>query len=260
MKKKLSAIIIAQMLIIVSLFAAITVADEIQWPTSWILYDEDDDENGLADYMDVKNSSYYIDDDYLFFRLECYGDIDFSQKVRFKWFIDISEPHDMMPKSNSSGNTIEGAEYLLFAEDSENPDKDGNVDIYLIESDNGLFPNGYDYITDPGNITIDLYIRRENISDPQHVYFTWATDKQTPNIDSTTGEYSDKFFDQNISKADISIIKSDSDDPVYYGGSFNYSLLVKNLGPHIANNINVTDEIPADLTFNSATPPSDNSK
>jgi len=53
--------------------------------------------------------------------------------------------------------------------------------------------------------------------------------------------------------ADLRIAKTDSVDPVIAGGTMSYTLTVTNDGPSAATNVVVTDVLPADLTFNSAT-------
>ncbi|MBI4260743.1 MAG: DUF11 domain-containing protein [Actinobacteria bacterium] len=50
-------------------------------------------------------------------------------------------------------------------------------------------------------------------------------------------------------QADLSVQKADSVDPVRVGDRFNYILIVKNHGPDPAENVEVTDTLPAGLTF-----------
>ena len=274
MKTKLSAIAITQTLIILSAFTAITIAqeteNEIQWPTSWNLIESDPTENGASDdFRDVRNALYNVDDEYLYLRLECYASPNFKSEPdgRYKWFIDIDDPHNM----GQSGGNVFDAEYLLFIEDSPKPGGDGVGDIYLLEDldGDGFIGDDYsDYLVSPGKITnssiasyriegncIDVCIKLTEISNPINSYFTWATDQENPNIDQAPEiDRSNDYWDTDLSKADLSIVKTDSADPISPGDSFTYSLLVTNHGPHIAYNINVTDEIPANLVFNSATP------
>ena len=274
MKTKLSVIAITQTLIILSAFTTITIAqeteNEIKWPTSWILIDSDPTENGASDdFRDVRNALYNVDDEYLYFRLECYASPNFTAEPdgRYKWFIDIDDPHNM----GQSGGNVFDAEYLLFIEDSPKPGGDGIGDIYLLEDldGDGFIGDDYsDYLVSPGKITnssiasyriegncIDVCIKLTEISNPINSYFTWATDQENPNLDQAPDiDRSNNYWDTDLSKADISIVKSDSVDSLYPGDSFTYSLLVTNHGPHVAYNINVTDEIPANLVFNSATP------
>lgn len=57
---------------------------------------------------------------------------------------------------------------------------------------------------------------------------------------------------QGTSSADLSIVKSDSADPVAPGDVFSYSLAVSNAGPDLASNVVVVDRLPQRLTFVSA--------
>src|SRR5439155_533555 len=52
--------------------------------------------------------------------------------------------------------------------------------------------------------------------------------------------------------ADLSIIKTDSPDPVFAGGTLTYTLSVSNAGPSTATTVSVTDTLPAGVTFQSA--------
>ena len=52
---------------------------------------------------------------------------------------------------------------------------------------------------------------------------------------------------------DLSVIKTDSPDPVVVGETLTYTLLVNNAGPNTATSVTVTDTLPAGVTFNSAT-------
>jgi uncharacterized repeat protein (TIGR01451 family) len=54
--------------------------------------------------------------------------------------------------------------------------------------------------------------------------------------------------------ADLAITKSDSADPVVSGDSFTYTLSVKDNGPLDATSVTATDNLPAGLTYQSATP------
>lgn len=55
-----------------------------------------------------------------------------------------------------------------------------------------------------------------------------------------------------IAAADLSIIKSDTPDPVTVNGRLTYTLNVSNAGPNIATAITVTDTLPAGVSFISA--------
>ena len=52
---------------------------------------------------------------------------------------------------------------------------------------------------------------------------------------------------------DLSLTKSDSPDPVAPGGQLTYTISVSNAGPDAAGNTVVSDDLPKDLMFGSAT-------
>ncbi|HEX9756175.1 MAG TPA: hypothetical protein VGB26_00070 [Nitrospiria bacterium] len=58
----------------------------------------------------------------------------------------------------------------------------------------------------------------------------------------------------NPASSDLSIIKTDSPDPVLVGQNLVYTLTATNNGPSIANGITVTDTLDSSVTFLSATP------
>jgi uncharacterized repeat protein (TIGR01451 family)/uncharacterized repeat protein (TIGR02543 family) len=275
MKIKICAIALIQMLIIASLVGMTAIAEENEpeWPTSWILFDTDSTENGPGDdYRDVQDAYYNVDNNYLYFRLECYGYPNFTAEPnsRYKWFIDIDDPHNM----GQSGGKVYEAEYLLFIEDTND---DSLGDIYLLPDVNnsGLPGSSWpDYKSNPGPITdtsvagyriegdcIDLYINLDNISNPEQSYFTWATDQEDPNLDSAPNiDRSDAYWEESLLKADLSIVKSDSVDPVDAGETLTYTLNVTNHGPHNhTTTVNVTDMLPAEVTFVSSSSDADDS-
>ncbi len=244
--------------------------EQPQWPTSWVLADTDPNEGSVGpahDYRDVNNAYYSLNENYLYFKLECYGYPNLSahpDDSRYKWFIDIDDPFNMV----WSGGKVVEAEYLLFVEDTDN---DGIGDVYLINDidDNGNFDEWKNYpnywynelITDTNianysifDKNLSLWIKLENISNPDFVYFTWSTDNENSNIDQAPTLDRSDTFSADLSKADVGIEKSGSVDTVISGGSFSYILNVENHGPHVALNVNVTDELPDEVTFISAFP------
>src|SRR5207245_3255172 len=52
--------------------------------------------------------------------------------------------------------------------------------------------------------------------------------------------------------ADLSITKTDNPDPVNAGATLTYTVTVTNGGPSTAANVQVTDNLPAGVTFQSA--------
>ncbi len=55
-----------------------------------------------------------------------------------------------------------------------------------------------------------------------------------------------------LALADLSLTKTDSPDPVYAGQALTYTLGVNNAGPSTAENLTVTDTLPAGVTYQSA--------
>jgi uncharacterized repeat protein (TIGR01451 family) len=53
--------------------------------------------------------------------------------------------------------------------------------------------------------------------------------------------------------ADLSIVKTDSDDPVQPGDSFSYTIVVTNAGPDDARDVALTDNVPGVLTISTVT-------
>jgi len=105
--------------------------------------------------------------------------------------------------------------------------------------------------------------------------FSWAILRNTNRRNSFTGVITNTAFANNdtrdpvagnnydteettvIPTADLSITKSDSADPVYPGGSFTYNLHISNNGIHVAENVVVVDNLPAGVSFVSASPDPD---
>jgi len=57
-----------------------------------------------------------------------------------------------------------------------------------------------------------------------------------------------------VSQADVSVTKSDSPDPADAGSNITYTIVVSNAGPSNAQNVSLTDLLPASTTFVSLTP------
>ena len=73
--------------------------------------------------------------------------------------------------------------------------------------------------------------------------------------DPTTANNSATASTTVQARADLSITKGDSPDPVTAGQNLTYTVKVTNSGPSTASAVTVTDTLPAGVTFVSATPP-----
>jgi uncharacterized repeat protein (TIGR01451 family) len=78
-----------------------------------------------------------------------------------------------------------------------------------------------------------------------------ASVSATTNDPATANNTDDETTDVTA-QADLSIVKTDSVDPVNAGTDFSYTLAVSNAGPSTAQSLTVTDTLPAGLTFVSA--------
>jgi uncharacterized repeat protein (TIGR01451 family) len=74
-------------------------------------------------------------------------------------------------------------------------------------------------------------------------------DLEDPNTANNSGSEETQVGDS----ADLSITKADSADPVQAGDALSYSIAVHNGGPKDATGVTVTDELPAGVTYQSAT-------
>lgn len=169
----------------------ITVAMSINSVSSdWIqLGPQDNNEGGWKnDWRDVKFAFYQFDSvtNSLDLRLKCYGipGSEWSKDGgRYKWFIDISNPSDMLL---SGGNIVE-AEYLIYVEDSND---DGSGEMYILEDVNAdgsfndetptMITGGYDIIGNSIIMTVNL----ELVGSPSDLALAWATDQEDPNKDA----------------------------------------------------------------------------
>jgi len=169
------------------------------------------------------------------------------------------------------GSNVYDAEFLLFVEHSSKPGGDRSGDVYLlhdVDGDGVISDDWHDYSSIPGPIfdksvagyrivdnCIDIYVSQAVIGNPIYPYFTWSTDQEDPNLDSTsTHDRSDSYWNEDLSKADLSVVLSDGADPVYPGDSLTYTLQVTNHGPQDAVNVCIKDILPDAVTFIDAVP------
>ncbi len=86
-----------------------------------------------------------------------------------------------------------------------------------------------------------------------------ATSGTITNMASVTSDTADPTMGNNSTsedteaqvQADLTLVKSDSEDPVA-GQSFTYTLEVTNNGPSTATSVEITDDLPSGLVFNSS--------
>jgi hypothetical protein len=184
-----------------SLLALSSFVEAQTWPTSgdWISLGTDKGEDGTADNSrDVLSIYYYSDSSYLYLRMCCFDIPTFTQinpprEARYKWFIDLDG------NSYISGGQVVEAEYLLFAEDTNNilPGE-----VYLLNDTNGdgffdEWEHSPDYYSG-GLVTnsavagygidvncFDLYIAWSNIGNPANAWLIWSTDQENPNLEQS---------------------------------------------------------------------------
>jgi uncharacterized repeat protein (TIGR01451 family) len=71
------------------------------------------------------------------------------------------------------------------------------------------------------------------------------------------GQDSDTLTDiyvKEVARADLSLTKTDSNDPAPTGRNLTYTLIVTNEGPHVARGVVVADTLPPSVSYVSATP------
>ncbi|MEM1514076.1 MAG: hypothetical protein QXN45_04255, partial [Candidatus Thermoplasmatota archaeon] len=239
------------------------------WPNSWTLIDTDGNENGAQDNRrDVQYAYIAMDENYLYLRLCCYAAPNFTleKDARYKWFIDLNGDGSIQ------GGNIIGNEYMFFVEDTND---DGAGDVYLLKDLNGdgmfsewegnysggLITNssigGYEII---GNCVL-LYISWDAIGNPYPFYLlTWATDQENPNLEQApttdTADLTDipfgPFFPPYVY---LSIEKEDAPDPVYAGGTLNYTIWVNNTVGINLTNVTLIETYDPNVTFISSSPP-----
>lgn len=219
----------------------------------------DPNEDGSTDnYRDVSAAYYAADGEYLYLRLEMLAAPDTSA-ARYKWFFDLAAN----PLSISGGN-IEGAEYMMFAE---------NTDIYLLNAggDESFSEwEGGAYLADPvtnstiagyrvtGNY-VDMYVRFSalGVSDLSGITSViWATDQQNPNLEQAPNTDRPDTYPIILGRAvNLLISKTDSPDPVAPSATLTYTITYNNTGNTTAHNVVITDTYDGNVAYASATPP-----
>jgi len=219
------------------------------WPTSWISIDPDPQECGPPDlFRDVQEAYYNFDADYLYLRLYNRDLPEFTKlkQGRWKWLFSL----EANPLSQS-GQTILGAEYLLFVEDFDDDYVDGEVyflDAGGDEAFNEYEPSYYDPVPGEVNSTVggyridgwnvDLYIKLSElkvggvgICTPAGLELVWATDQENPNLEQMpTCDGTDAGDIPVTTNPVIEVTKTDSPDPVDATASITYNVTIPNSG------------------------------
>jgi len=254
--------------LLLSLAAAVLMPTPVYaqtWPTSWVLIDTDPDEAGPSNnYRDVWRAYFNFDDDYLYLRLETYATPQFpSVGARFKWLIDVG----LGPTLYWSGSNILGSDYMLFVEDSDN---DGDTEVYLLDAQGDDRYAQYEpvaYKDSPGPIlnsavafhrvdgnSVDMWVSLDalGVTSAAEVALVWATDQENPNLEQGPTLDSTDIRDTPLFVAADLAVRKIVDNPNPGLGDFiTYTIRVTNSGPATATNIEVTDLLPAGVSYQS---------
>jgi uncharacterized repeat protein (TIGR01451 family) len=80
---------------------------------------------------------------------------------------------------------------------------------------------------------------------------TVSSSTPDPNSSNNSSTATTSVTGTQTTSADVSVTKSDSPDPVDAGGTLTYTIVVKNNGPNAAQNVQMTDTLPASVTWQS---------
>jgi uncharacterized repeat protein (TIGR01451 family) len=109
------------------------------------------------------------------------------------------------------------------------------------------------------NFTFDVTVNNDAAVEPDEKFFVNVTNVSGAAV--TKGQGVGTIQNDDVAatpEANLSITKTDSPDPVPSGNNMTYTLTVTNAGPNAAQNVVVTDNLPANLTFVSCTSVSGN--
>jgi uncharacterized repeat protein (TIGR01451 family) len=94
-----------------------------------------------------------------------------------------------------------------------------------------------------------------NANTPNGSTITNTATLSSTSVDSNPANNSDTETTSVNTSADLSVIKTDSPDPVAFGANLTYTITVTNSGPSNAQAVTLSDVIPANTTFVSFTAP-----
>src|SRR4029078_5741161 len=104
----------------------------------------------------------------------------------------------------------------------------------------------------PGETAVFTIVVNVNLSTPNNTVITNSATAASPTTDGTPGNNTGTATTTVIAQADIAVTKTDSPDPVCVNGSLVYTINFTNNGRGPGINTTVTDGVPANTTFVSA--------
>ena len=99
-----------------------------------------------------------------------------------------------------------------------------------------------------------MSVNGDTAVEPDETFFVNLTNPTGASVLDGQGVGTIANDDQALGVADVDISKIDTPDPVALGGTLTYHLHVINWGPDPATDVVLTDPLPPDVTFVSATP------
>ena len=241
-----------------------TPAPNLVWPSVWSTpnscvsdpaQDENPNEVDLIGTTGTPAVGTASDANYLYFRERINGDPGLVTSLhQFSWVVlfQTSTPQYQYLGAISGK---EGNKVLLYDNTTHSPDS-GGVDFSPLlndPADNIVWQGdsgSYGRVTGSGPYYIDWAIpvselTSRGINTSTTKFFATSTNGNNYNKDHL------QCYEQF---ADLSILKSDSPDPVTSGGVLTYTLAVHNAGPDSASGVIVTDTLPTGYAVTSVTP------
>ncbi|MEK6322056.1 MAG: HYR domain-containing protein [Acidobacteriota bacterium] len=103
-----------------------------------------------------------------------------------------------------------------------------------------------------GETAVFTMVVKVNAGTPNNTIITNSATAASTTADSTSGNNTGTTTTKVIAQADLAVTKSDSPDPVCVNGNITYTINLTNNGPGPGLNTTVTDGVPANTTFVSA--------